>query len=283
MSPQSKRQLKSTSRIHHPVTGVKASLFVLGWGRLGSALGTQARASGYSFAGAWRSPTPRRGKSVARVTHGPLPRRIEADLVALAVPDKVIPGLARDLVGRLGPRTVAFHLAGSLGLAPLLPLAESGLDVGSLHPFRSVTGRDTALRGAACAIDGTPRAKRELRRLAVAIGLRPLGHLPADRPRYHLSAALVVAASLAAARSSERLLIANGLSPKEARGALAGLLRSIADNVERLGAVAALTGPLARGDRRQLRAHLALLAGDARSRGLYRAAAGVLGPAPTTR
>jgi predicted short-subunit dehydrogenase-like oxidoreductase (DUF2520 family) len=251
---------------------VKPSLYVLGWGRAGSALGLQARSAGYALAGGW-SPKAHRRRASVRLRHGPLSARIDADLVALAVPESAMPALARALLGRLAPRAVVFHLAGSAGLSPLRPLADAGFAVGSLHPFCSIADAGTSLRGAACAIDGSPRARLELRRLALALGLRPLARAPQDRPRYHLSAALLVAASLAAARRSERLLLSSGLSPTEARRALAGLLRSIADNLERLGAAGALTGPLARGDRRLLRAHLALLDGDLPARRLYRAAA----------
>jgi predicted short-subunit dehydrogenase-like oxidoreductase (DUF2520 family) len=242
----------------------------------------QARAAGYALAGAW-SPSKgilRIGRAGARASgrKGRLPERIDADLVALAIPEGELSELAANLVGRLSPRAVPFHLAGSIGLQPLRALAEAGFEVGSLHPFCSVSDATATLRGASCTIDGSPRARRELRRLAVALGLRPFARPPSDRPRYHLSAGLQIAAALAAASRAETTLVGAGLTLAEARRALAGFLRSIAGNLERLGPLASLSGPLARGERHRLNAHLALLAEDEPARQLYEAAVNILIP-----
>jgi predicted short-subunit dehydrogenase-like oxidoreductase (DUF2520 family) len=238
---------------------------------LGSALAKQASALGQRVVGTW-SPSSRK----------PLPDRIDADLVALAVPEGALGDLASKLVTRLAPHSIAFHLAGSVDLSSLRALTDAGFTVGSLHPYCSVSDAQSSLRGASCAIEGSPRARKELRRFALAIGLRPLKHPPRDRPRYHLSAGLLIAASLAAAARSERALLASGLSLEEARRTMAGFLRSIAANLERLGPFKSLSGPIARGERSRVRVHLALLEGDEPARRLYHAAVNVL-IAPKTK
>jgi predicted short-subunit dehydrogenase-like oxidoreductase (DUF2520 family) len=205
-----------------------------------------------------------------------LPKRIRADLVALAVPEGTLPHVAHELIPHLEAGTIVFHLGGSVGLSPLQELRDTGFDVGSLHPYCSVSDALTSLRGASCAIEGTPRARRELRRLADALGLRPLKRPPRDRPRYHLSAGLLIAAALSAASRSEEALVRSGLTREEARRTMAGFLRSIAANLERLGPFASLSGPLARGERGRLSTHFALLKDDPGARRLYRAAADVL-------
>jgi predicted short-subunit dehydrogenase-like oxidoreductase (DUF2520 family) len=243
----------------------RPSLFILGRGRLGSALAAQARRAGYLVVGSWSRSSPLA-----------LPKRIHADLVALAVPEAALAEVARQLIPRLEAGTVVFHLGGSIDLSPLQELRHAGFEVGSLHPYCSVSDAVASLRGASCAIEGTLRARRDLRRLAKALGLRPLTPSPRDRPRYHLSAGLLIAATLGAASRSEEALVRSGLSRKEARRTMAGFLRSIAANLERLGPFASLSGPLARGERRRLATHFALLKDDPGGRRLYRAAADVL-------
>jgi predicted short-subunit dehydrogenase-like oxidoreductase (DUF2520 family) len=243
----------------------RSSLFVLGRGRLGSAVAVHARRAGYLVVGSW-----------SRSSRLALPKRIDADLVALAVPEGALFEVARQLIPHLAPGSIVFHFGGSVDLSPLRELRNAGFEVGSLHPYCSISDARTSLRGASCAIEGTPRARRELRRLADALGLRPLTRALRDRPRYHLSAGLLIAATLGAASRSEEALVRTGLSRKEARRTLAGFLRSIAANLERLGPLASLSGPLARGERRRLATHLALLEDDPGARRLYRAAADVL-------
>jgi len=245
------------------------SLFIIGWGRVGSALGTQGRAAGVRLIGV-ETRDRGRARQARRVIGRANAPIAEAALIALAVPDAALAQVASDLASRVRPGQVVFHLNGSLDLAPLAPLAGAGAFPGSLHPYCSVASTDSPLRGATCAIDGRPRARAELRRLAIAIGLRPLAKPPRDRVRYHLSAVLTVSAAGVAAAASERLLLAAGATAAEARQALAGILRSVAFNLDQNAPGAALTGPFARGDLDRIRLQLAALATDPDAAALYR-------------
>jgi predicted short-subunit dehydrogenase-like oxidoreductase (DUF2520 family) len=60
-------------------------------------------------------------------------------------------------------------------------------------------------------------------------------------------------------------LAREGLSEQAAARAVGALLRSVADNVLRVGPVRALTGPIARGDAAAVARHLAALKGPARA------------------
>ncbi len=250
------------------------SLFIVGWGRLGSAIGLSARDAGWRLSGAWNRSTTAAGRARragVAASRGDLPP-LAVDLALLAVPDAAIAAVAGRVAGlprRELPR-VAAHLSGSLDLAPLAPLAEAGVAIGSLHPFCSVAGPRTILSGASCAIDGDPSARRLLRALARDLRLVPLRRPPRDRPRYHLAASSLASFTGALANRSEALLEASGVPPREARRALAALLRSVAANIEGAGAAGALTGPFARGDPEAVRRHLALLARDPPTLTLYR-------------
>jgi len=243
-------------------------LFIIGWGRVGSALGTQAR-GGVKLIGV-ETRDPGRRRAARRVLGKASAPIAKADLIALAVPDAAIARVASELVPRVKRGQVIFHLNGSIDLSPLAPLAAVGALPGSLHPYCSVASSDSPLRGCSCAIDGSPKARAALRRLANAVGLRPLSSPPHDRVRYHLSAVLTVAAAGVAAASSGRLLAAAGVKAPEARRALAAILRSVAFNLDQNAPGAALTGPFARGDLDRIRLQLAALATDPDAAALYR-------------
>jgi predicted short-subunit dehydrogenase-like oxidoreductase (DUF2520 family) len=256
---------------------VALSLYVFGWGRLGSALGLQARASGWNLTGAWSRSlsAARRGRAVGvRVSRGrlaalaTLPR---ADVWILAVPDDALSGFARQLADLRPPKgIVVAHLAGSLGLDPLAPLARAGVAIGSLHPFLAVAGPRTTLPGAACAIEGNRAAQTRLRSLARSLGMYPLRRSPHDRARYHLAASLLATSAVATAGHAESILRRAGVTRSEALPALVGLLRSVATNLEVYGKIRSLTGPLARGDLRRVAQQLSLLRKDALGLELYR-------------
>jgi predicted short-subunit dehydrogenase-like oxidoreductase (DUF2520 family) len=81
----------------------------------------------------------------------------------------------------------------------------------------------------------------------------------ADRVLYHSAA--VIASNLMAMveYGSQVVCRAMGFTDRESGSALAPLVAATAANVERLGAVGALTGPLARGDLGTILSHLEAL------------------------
>jgi predicted short-subunit dehydrogenase-like oxidoreductase (DUF2520 family) len=245
------------------------SLFIIGWGKVGAALGTQAQAAGLRLLGV-ETRDRARLRRAARAVGSPNAPLAAADAIALTVPDGALAEVAAALAARLRPGQVVFHASGSLDLEPLRPLAERGARIGSLHPFCSIASAATPLAGCACAIDGGAQARRILHRLALAVGLRPLARPPTDRLRYHLAAVLTVAGAGVAAVASERLLRAAGAPSTAARAALAGLLRSAAFNLEQSPGGGTLTGPFARGDLDRIRRQLDALQGDADAQALYR-------------
>jgi len=76
-------------------------------------------------------------------------------------------------------------------------------------------------------------------------------------------------APLALLAESVRLLEAAGVSREDAHAALAALLEGAARNARRAGPASALTGPVARGDRAAIGAHLDALAPFPEARDLY--------------
>src|SRR5918998_2701310 len=191
------------------------SIAVVGTGRLGTALAAALHAEGPFGRGA--SP--------------------ETGVVILCVPDGEIAAAA----AAVAPGPLVGHCSGAMTLEPL-----AGHEAFSLHPLVSVApGAGAAFAGAGCAIAGSsPRALAAARGLAERLGMRVVEVSDADRVAYHAAASIAANFLVTVEGAAERLAGTAGVD----RALLAPLVRAAVDNWERLGARAALTGPIARGD-----------------------------------
>jgi predicted short-subunit dehydrogenase-like oxidoreductase (DUF2520 family) len=170
---------------------------------------------------------------------GPLARGADgsgAAVVLLCVPDREI-GAASALIL---PGPLVGHLSASADLSLLAP-HESFV----MHPLVSVADADADFSGATAAIDGSSsRALGVARSLAERVGMRARMIPARQRALYHAAASAASNFLVTVEGLAEELAALVGLD----REALVPLVRSTVENWTRLGAAAALTGPIARGD-----------------------------------
>jgi predicted short-subunit dehydrogenase-like oxidoreductase (DUF2520 family) len=222
-------------------------IHILGAGKVGRALARAIRKAGWPVTlRAARDGVPR--------------RRIEADLLILAVRDKDLLDLAARLAaGRLvGPKTACVHVAGALGPEVLAPLRGASLGVAQMHPmisFASPAFVPPLLRGN-MHVRGDPPAARRARALARRLGMTPRTFPRLDAVGYHAAAGLLANGAAALAAVSAEVLARSGVPRSKAAKLLGPLLRSVAENVERLGFPDSLTGPVRRGDAAGVSRHL---------------------------
>lgn len=231
---------------------------IIGAGRMGRGVSLALRAVGVPTAllGRDRSTDEVRG----------------AALVLIAVPDDAIGGVAADLAREraVEPRHVVLHLSGALDRLALHALADTGAALGSFHPLQTIADPETApdlLRGAYAGLEGDSRALEAGERLARALGMRAVRLAPGSKAAYHAGAVfasnyMVVLAS-AAAHLAERA----GVDPSAAQALYLPLMTGTVANLAQ-GPVAALTGPIRRGDAATVAQHLALVSPEERE--LYR-------------
>lgn len=217
------------------------SLRVIGPGRAGRSLAAALSASGWRVAGLLG-----RGDDVRDAAHG-------VDLLVVATPDAVV----ADTAALVEPDTAAVvaHLSGSLPLDVLAPHPRRA----SLHPLRALPTTGTSLTGAWFAVAGDPLARR-----AVAdLGGHPIAVAEDARAGYHAAAVIASNHVVALLGQVERVARDAGVP----LAAFFDLVRGTVDNVERLGPVDALTGPVARGDWQTVQRHLDALPPE--ERGAY--------------
>lgn len=216
-----------------------------------------------------RAIQARLGKSSHRVkvlaSRGRLPKiGDDVELIVLAVRDDAIEDLARRLAAtRARPLGAAvIHVAGALGPEVLGALSGRCAGIGRAHPLASFASRQRVpdLRGALWLMDGERVAVARARQLGLALGCLPRRWPGVTPAAYHAAAALTANGAATLAAASARVLVGAGAPPREVARAVGVLLRSVAENVGRVGLPEALTGPVRRGDARTVSRHLHALA-----------------------
>jgi predicted short-subunit dehydrogenase-like oxidoreductase (DUF2520 family) len=221
----------------------QATTVVVGRGRLGRALAAALRARGVPV------------RLVAgRARRAPV--LVGVRVVVLAVPDPALADVAKRLAPALDPAVVLLHAAGRVGPELLRACVDPRVAVGVFHPLVSLSTRrhPDLFRGRTIVCDGDLRAIVAARRLARAVDAHALV-APVHGAAYHAAAALLAGGAVTLLDASLAVLVSLDVPPADARRALAGLLASVAANLETLEPAAALTGPFARGDAAAVSVH----------------------------
>ena len=197
------------------------AIAIVGAGRLGTALATALPAAGLQVDGPLGRGADPRG----------------ADAVLLCVPDGEIAAAA----AAVSAGVPVGHCSGANGLAVL-----AGHEAFAFHPLMTIPREGAPpFAGAGAAIAGsTPRALAVARELADRLGMRPMTVADEDRAAYHAAASIASNFLVTLEGAAERLAGTAGVD----RAQLAPLVRAAVEDWARLGARAALTGPIARGD-----------------------------------
>jgi predicted short-subunit dehydrogenase-like oxidoreductase (DUF2520 family) len=192
-----------------------------------------------------------------------------SDVIILTVPDGAVAETwraIRDLKETDG-KTFC-HMSGSLSSLvfgePDPAPDDRGRCFCSLHPMLALADKELSgrkLDSAYFTFDGSDEAYERVRPLIDALGIRAERIDAGVKMLYH--AACVCASNLvcALAYDAEKLLKECGLSDEFASAAWKTLFAGNAENIVRTDPVTALTGPVERGDRATVAAHVEALAG----------------------
>ncbi|MQA14594.1 MAG: DUF2520 domain-containing protein [Pseudonocardiaceae bacterium] len=243
---------------------------VVSAGRVGSVLGAALAGAGHTVVGASAVSRESLRRAADLLPETPVlpPDEVarRSDLVLLAVPDDVLPGLVSGLAstGSFRAGQIVVHTCGAQGVDVLDPAAAAGVLPLALHPVMTFTGRAEDLQRVAASCVGVTTADETGwsvgEALVVEMGAEPVRVPGAARPLYHAALAHGANHLATLVRDAVDALQRAGVTPAERL--LGPLLEAALDNTLRHGD-RALTGPVARGDVETLRMHLAVLAADA--------------------
>jgi len=185
-----------------------------------------------------------------------------ARLTLVATPDATISEVATRLAraDTIREGDIVFHCSGALESELLAPLRSRGALVASVHPLMSFARPESAtLQDVWCACEGDAAALTVIEPLFRALGALCFALAPGGKLRYH-SAAVLACNHLVALMEAALLSMEGAGVPRDTawRG-LQPLIAGTLANIGLLGTQAALTGPVARGDRATVQAEIAAI------------------------
>ncbi|TWI62938.1 putative short-subunit dehydrogenase-like oxidoreductase (DUF2520 family) [Pseudoduganella lurida] len=189
------------------------------------------------------------GAGLACATYDELP---VAQLYLLAVTDdQIVPACAALAASRPLAGAVVVHCSGALASGALEAARQAGAHVASAHPIRSFADPAAvaaSFAGTFCGIEGDAGALAVVVPALEAIGARPVAIDPAAKTVYHAAAVFASNYLVTVLDAALRAYVAAGIPEDVARELARPLAQESLDNVFRLGAAPALSGPVARGD-----------------------------------
>ena len=248
-----------------------ADISIIGCGKVGAAIAQLAASAGRPVA-ALASRNPDRARELADRIGAPeaaceIARAAgAAPLVLLTVSDDAIEPLCGELAraGAFGAGSVVAHCSGALGSDILAAARDScGCQIASMHPLATFPTAAAAVEkfaGAYCFCEGAAGATDALMDLAADLGAKPMLISSEAKVLYHAAAVMACNYLTALLDAAVTLCGAAGIDRQTALSALGPLAAATLENVTKLGAPAALTGPIARGDAQTVRRHLEALA-----------------------
>lgn len=245
----------------------KRKIVIIGAGSLGTALPLLLSGRGVKIAGiAGRSLSPSLRKTAAKLHAPPFadPRQAAAtgDLILLAVPDDAIQTLCQTISeGGIKRGGLVGHFSGALPSSILSSAQKSGGIIFSLHPIGSFPSPALALerlQRIPWTFEGMREALPYARALVTLLGGSLAIISKEAKPLYH-AACCIASNYLVTLLSLAGTLLQKGGMREDSHTLLLPLVEGTLGNIEEAGPVAALTGPLSRGDEATIRLHLSLL------------------------
>lgn len=240
---------------------------IVGAGVVGTALASLLKEKGYTLCGMASKGEESLKKAAAivggevRTTTAPEEITPEADVIFITTSDSAIQEVCDGIAGKGGfhPGQIVVHTSGALPSTILASAQEKGALIASVHPLQSFADAKEAVKilpSSIFNVEGDPAAIPILTELVQKLGGKPLAIDTREKPLYHAAAVVACNFFVTLVYLSYRLFEAIDISEDDAAQALLPLIKGTVNNIERLGPVQALTGPIARGDAGVVKGHL---------------------------
>lgn len=241
----------------------------IGAGKAGTALGRYLADHGQSIVG-YASKTQASAEHAASCSYSRLfSSAVElasaSDLLIISTPDSAIAEVWHELCDACDAGSLSLqgkiiaHLSGATSSAVFANASYYGALVCSAHPLLAFGDEAQApkqLESAHFSVEGDAFAVEQVSELLQSAGNSVHAMRPEDKMRYHAAAVFSSNLVLAPLNMAVEILSTCGFTKEEAREALTPLIKGNVDNFCKLGAVDALTGPVDRGDKSTVKAHI---------------------------
>ena len=187
----------------------------------------------------------------------------DADIIFITVPDRIIGEAAAYISESIDSDKfkgkVFFHCSGALTSEVLRPIQRKGAGTASLHPIQTFADRENgwrALEGIYFGFEGSDTAKEIALALVQCLNGRMLEIKAGDKQLYHAAACIISNFMVALSYMAGQILHGIGVDAETAVKSLSPLLGKTVDNILANGSLAALTGPISRGDCNVVEGHI---------------------------
>jgi predicted short-subunit dehydrogenase-like oxidoreductase (DUF2520 family) len=193
------------------------------------------------------------------------------DVIAVTTQDREIHKVAEEIQATsvsIEGKTF-FHTSGAHKASELTPLDTHGAHLGSLHPLQSFPDVDTglaALPSTHIFIEGDEGALRNLQVIAQVVGFDSVVIKSENKVLYHLAAVFVCNLLTALFYSGQQIMDKIDIDLKP----FYPIIHATLHNIETKGPLAALTGPVIRGDSGTVAAHLEAMKGMSQQESVYK-------------
>lgn len=186
----------------------------------------------------------------------------QADVTFITTVDNYIVDASREyaLNRHISPGSVVVHCSGVLPASCMDVLRNKNCYICSVHPMHSFIDPNVSLQkypGTYCAVEGDKEAIDKVSAIFIAIGSKLISVASDKKPLYHAAGVFASNYLLTLAEQSLSCLRGAEIAENDALGLVAALMQStIANLLVKKHPVAALTGPLKRGDFATINTHL---------------------------
>lgn len=248
---------------------MKPSFAIVGCGKVGTTLGKFLAASGYTTAGL-SSKSLASAKKAADIigtelfSDAPWDVTRKADLVFITTPDDAIQETC-DRISQKGgfkKNAVVFHCSGALPSTILASAQKGGAFIGSMHPLQSFAAfqnDENPFQGIIVTIEGETESIKQARQIITDLGAEGIEITTDGKTLYHAAAVAASNYLVTLVDLSFRLIEEAGISGRDALNILKPLIDGTLANIESVGIPRALTGPIARGDVKTVKDHIAAM------------------------
>ncbi len=241
---------------------------IIGAGKVGLSLALLCARKGHSVCVATRRVKAVGSALATRDAHlevsDDLPRVArESTILILAVSDTHIRDTCTELTPHLSAGSVVTHLAGALDSSVLEGAREVGACIASTHPLNTFPTLDTAIsllsndaHGTAVFCEGDAPALAILRPLFESLGFRYYAIASHSKVLYHAACVMACNYFTTVIDASGEIAAQAGLDAETFKQALMPILNATLHNMQQVGTLDALSGPIVRGDAPTVAAHI---------------------------
>lgn len=209
----------------------------------------------------------------------------DADIILITTKDENIAQACASLAasGAIAPSHSVFHMSGASSLKTLAPAMAAGACVASIHPIQSFATIELAIEklpgsyfgvtadgeslgcapgtGSAFVAEPLEGARGIAYALVSELSGKPIDVADENKVLYHAAACIASNYLVSLLNLAEQVYMAAGFGRDVAVEAMMPLVKGTVTNIESVGTVGALTGPIARGDAEVVRGHIESLEG----------------------